>query len=230
LSSSSLEPKTQIRNRLFYDRWCYCFKAYQPEFFCLRRLDHAHIDHVISIRKDWGKRMASRQPGSWYWSSVSISDQDQDNLHAMCDWLLQDTRPRKLVISGSWFYIYTDRRDLVHDLANLPWLDASRMGLTQVQLAGDPGTITLQQPRYQLRSYFRSLFLEDKRRENLVQILRNQELIRLGPALQRWADHGRHSRTYDYYFIDHDDMGIITLLSLIEPRLIRRTLPIVADK
>ena len=230
LNNLNLEVDVQPRASLFYQRWRYCIRGFQPEFFCLRAMDHGRIDRVVSARRDWGRRMSSRQPGSWYWEAMEITEQDVMNLHRMCDFLQADTRERKVVISGSWFYIYTNDVTLISDISHLPWLDQDKMRVTEVHLQGQPGAVTLRRARHQLRSYFRSILFDDQRRHNLTRLLAQQEHIRLSPSLQYWVEQSRWHRTYDYHFIDHDDASIITLLALIEPRLIRRTLPIVEHK
>ena len=148
----------------------------------------------------------------------------------MCDWLINDQRERRMTIAGSWFYVYTNDRALVDDIAVLPWLDQGRMALTEVELVGTPGTVRLQHARYQQRTYLRSTLLDQRLRDNLTNLLLNQEDLRLSPALQHWLHHSRWNRTYDYHFIDHNGDGILTMLALLSPRLIRRTMPIVADK
>ena len=230
LNNLNLEVDVQPRASLFYQRWRYCIRGFQPEFFCLRAMDHGRIDRVVSARRDWGRRMSTRQPGSWYWEAMEITEQDVLNLHRMCDFLQADTRERKVVISGSWFYIYSNDVTLISDISHLPWLDQAKMRVTEVHLQGKPGTVTLKRARHQLRSYFRSILLDDHRRHNLARLLAQQEHIRLSPSLAYWVEQSRWHRTYDYHFIDHDDASIITLLALIEPRLIRRTLPIVEHK
>lgn len=230
LNSSNLEIDVQPRAGLYYQRWRYCIRGFQPEFFCLRAMDHGRIDRVVSARRDWGRRMASRQPGSWYWEAMEITEQDVMNLHRMCDFLQADARERKLVISGSWFYIYSNDLSLIADISHLPWLDQDKMRVTEVHLQGQPGTIELRRPNHQLRSYFRCILLDDRRRDNLTRLLAQQPDIRLSPSLEYWVSQNRWHRTYDYHFIDHNDASICTLLALAEPRLIRRTLPIVQHK
>lgn len=230
MSNSNLAPEIAYRPNLYYGQYDYCLRAYQPEFFCLRDMDHARIDHLVGLRRDWGRRMQSRQPGSWYWQALEITENDIDNLHVMCDWLQSDARDRKLIIAGSWFYVYTNDRTLIDDLTQLPWLDTSKFKLTQVHLRGQPGTVTLRRPRHGLRSHFRSIVLDERRKNNLSNILAQQQGIRLSPSLLHWIDNPKWHRTAEYHFIDHDDHGIITLLALIEPRLIRRTQQIMEHK
>jgi len=139
---------------------------------------------------------------------MDITEQDVMNLHRMCDFLQADTRERKLVISGSWFYIYSNDISLISDISHLPWLDQRKMRVSEVHLQGQPGTIALRRPRHQFRSYFRSIVLDDRRRDNLARLLGQQEHIRLSPGLEYWIGQNRWSRTLDYHFIDHDDASI----------------------
>lgn len=230
MNNSNLEPEVQYRSQLFYGQYQYCLRGYQAEFFCLRNMDHGRIDHIVGLRRDWGQRMSIRQPGSWYWQAMEITEQDITNLHTMLDWLQADTRERKLVIAGSWFYIYSNDESLIEDIAQLPWLDGSKMKVSRVEVRGKPGTVGLKHARHAMRSYFRSILLDDRRRDNLVRLLTQQQHIRMSPSLAYWTETARWHRTFDYHFIDHDDANIITLLALVEPRLIRRTLPIVEHK
>lgn len=230
LSNSNLAVRTQQRAEFYYGHYRWCLRGYLPEMHCLRELSHSRIDTIMAARREWGRKIQLRQPGSWYWSQLDITQDDVANLHAMCDFLLEDDRERKLVISGSWFYIYSNDQSLLETMAALPWLPQDRLQLTEIELYGQPNTVTRKHVRHRMRSYFRSMILDDRRRTTLGTILKRQPDVRLSPSLQHWVDHPRWSRTLDYHFIDHDDSGIITLLSLIEPRLIRRTLPIVAHK
>ena len=185
---------------------------------------------IMRARREWGRQIHQRQPGSWYWSQLEITDEDVANLHRMCDFLLGDDRERKLVIAGSWFYFYTNDQSFVRAVMGLPWIDQDRLQWTEVELHGQPNAVIRQSNPYGLRTYFRSMILDERKRTTLATILRQQQDIRLSPSLQQWVEHPRWNRTLDYHFIDHDDSGIITLLGLIEPGLIRRTLPIVAHK
>ena len=230
MNNLNLSPKAHRRTNLFFGQYRYCLRGYQPEFHCLRRLSHSSIDIIMRARREWGRQMHQRQPGSWHWAPLEITDLDVANLHAMCNFLLGDSRERKLVISGSWFYFYTNDRSFVIAVMGLPWLDQDRLQWSEVELYGHPNAVIRQQTQHGLRSYFRNLILDDRKRVTLVTILKQQEDIRLSPSLRQWVEHPRWSRTLDYHFIDHNDSSILTLLGLIEPHLIRRTLPIVAHK
>lgn len=230
LNSSNLSPRIKQRTDRFYGKYDHCLRAYQTEFFCLRKLDHDAIDRVVRMRQEWGRNLRqTSQPGSWSWVSMNISDDDIYNLHAMCDFLLTDTRERKLVISGSWFYIYTNDTSLIDDVSALPWLDPTKMEWTAVELIGQPGTIPRKTALHQYRTYLRSITVSSQQKKGLETLLESAD-VRSSPALKHWFKRDSWIKTWDYYFVDHDDNSWLLMLSLIAPGIIRKTVKIVEHK
>ena len=200
-----------------------------PEASVLRYLDHKRIDKAIRTRREWGERMMKTQ-GSWAlsWRRVQILEHHVIDLHAMCDFLLEDSRDRKIMISGDVVHLYTCDASLVKDVISLSYVkNASHK---QIQVVGQPNTIQLKKPRHAWRSYFRQRQMTVEHKDNLVKFLTVQENVRLSPSMKWFLTSDHQTRMYDYYFVDHDDSGLITMLSLIVPGIIRRTLPITADK
>ena len=226
--------KIHRRNTLWFGKYDRCIRFYLPESFVLRKLNHNYIDQVIQRRREWAFKISGRnpQPGSWMhsWAKIEITDDQVQNLHEFCDFLLDDQRPRKMTISGDWIYLYTTDQTLVDDVRQLNYLDRDKISVHHAQQVGTPGTVRLREVRNRYRSYFRHTPLDTQKRQNLRDFLQAQEGVRLGPALADALDSDRTKRLFDYYFIDHDDSGIITMLNLVVPGAIRRTLPIVADK
>jgi hypothetical protein len=62
-----------------------------------------------------------------------------------------------------------------------------------------------------------------------VNFLANQPMVRLSPALTQWIDL-KFTRTQDYFFIDYNTTAWLTMLSLVTPGLIRKTLQIIPAK
>lgn len=150
----------------------------------------------------------------------------------MLEFLLAEKREYRKSIMGDWMYFYTSDPTLINDIENLPWLDQRRMHKSRIDLIGNPGTVVLENPRYRHRTYFRGyLRLTEQQETSLRQYLTALDHVRLSPALVQWTQGGPHKHYIgDYFFIDHDDMGLITMLSLMIPRIIRRTKPIEAAK
>ena len=169
-------------------------------------------------------------PGSWVhaWAKADITDQQVANLHAMCDFLVNDARPRKLMISTDVVYIYTTDATLVRDVMALPYIkDAVHR---QVHIQGKPNTVRLKHPRHAWRSYFRQQLITAEQKNNLIKFLTAQPNVRLSPSMKWFLTSSHQTRVFDYFFVDHDDSSLLTMLALIMPGLVRRTLPIVTDK
>jgi hypothetical protein len=91
-------------------------------------------------------------------------------------------------------------------------------------------TIQLKNPRHQYRSYFKITKITSQQKNMLINFLTNQQSsIRISPALTTWTTSVFY-RTQDYFFIDHNEMSWLTMLSLVHPGIIRKTLQIVAAK
>lgn len=225
--------KTHRRNTFWFGKYDWCVRFHLPEAFVLRKLDHEYIDHVIKRRRDWAIRIANRspQPGSWMhsWSKVEITDEQVENLHRFCDFLLGDNRARKMTITGDWIYLYTTDRALVNDILKLDYLDGPK-GVHQALQVGTPNTVRLREAHNQFRTYFRHVSIDSQQKTALLKFLQAQENLRIGPALLAALIDVKTKRLFDYYFVDHDESGVVTMLNLIVPGTVRRTVPIVADK
>lgn len=199
------------------------------ECHALRRLDHDWIDRVIRIRRLWGQRPMMNYGGSWRngWEPVRITDEDVRALHSMCDFLLIDTAPRKIMISDNHLYVYANNPAIYQRIVNAGL--ASLTELSEVQLTGSANTITLRRSDHAMRSYFRAKKLETATAISVRKWLMAQQSVRLSPSLRYWCENeGRW--LFTYYFMDHDRGSTTDMLNLIAPGIIRCTLPIITDK
>lgn len=217
------------RSRPWHGQWNLCGRFYLEECHALRRLDHDWIDRVIATRRAWGQRPIMNYGGSWRqgWQPVRITDENVQALHAMCDFLIADLTPRKIMIQDNHIYVYANdeeiyQRILHHGLASL-------VELSVVRLTGSPNTVHLKRSEHSMRSYFRSRKLDTATAHSVRQYLSAQESATLSPSLGYWCEnHGRY--LFSYYFLDHDSASITDMLQIIAPGTIRCTLPIVTDK
>jgi len=235
-TSSLIELDTVVtvqqvcRTDLWFQRYDHCVRFKINEAGSLRGFNHTQIDKTVSMRREWGRvRHGGRNHGSWrdQWQPLIITDQDVDNLHQLCDFFQTNQQDRKILISGDTMYVYTTDTSLIHDICNLKII--KNISETQVLLHGTPGTVRLKNPKYQYRSYMRSIALKEPVADNIKNFLKVQEEIGLSPSLKHWLT-DRWKFILDYYFIDHNEHSTINMLRLIDPRLIRKTVPIVADK
>jgi len=227
--------KFVVKDRLFYDRFEYCIRFHLDEANCLRTLDHAYIDSMIERRIAWRSIQQTLTPNKTTGAistmlsnrSQNITETTVEHLHTLADVLLTTTANFKLVVSSFTGYVYANDLDLIDCVSKLP-------GVTNVEytraIVGRPkNTIRLKNPQHQWRSYFKISKLTTEQKMQLTNFLANQSTVRLSPALTQWTDQ-KFTRTQDYFFIDYNEPAWLTMLSLVQPGLIRKTLQIIPTK
>lgn len=208
---------------------------YLDEASCLRDLSHEKIDHWIERRRIWRQVTQQRwmngkqKHGTILGARIKdITDEMVTNLHAVAEILLGTTYEHKLVVSLDQCYVYTNHKELFEQLQAFE--GAKWPSFVQAHVVRDQNTVSLKNPKHQFRTYFRSTRLTAQQKDYLMDFLYNQrEHVRVSPALQRWIDQP-FDRTQDYFFVDHNSQTWTTMLALIHPGLIKKTLNICAAK
>ena len=235
MTNPAQQFKTVKKDRLFYDRFDYCLGFYLEEASCLRKLDHAHIDNLIKRKKQW-REMAQQRwiKGQRSHGTVmsrrskEITDQTQTDLHSLANVLLTTACDFKLVVSVNQGYVYTNDLDLIDLLDRMPELTWKTY--TQAQINRAKNTIQLKKPRHEYRTYLRMIKLTSQQKQELLKFLTNQQShVRVSPSLQKWLGES-FNRSQDYFFVDHDSQNWLTMLSLVCPGIIRKTMHIVPAK
>lgn len=226
--------KPVVKDRLFYNRFTYCLGFYLAEATCLRELDHAGIDDVIRRRKQW-REIAQQRWNNGRQNSIilarnwrEITEKTVTDLHLVANVLLASTAEFKLVTSLNQCYIYTNDLDLLTQLDGLPEL--SNKTHNQAQIGRPRDTIRLKKSDYCFRSYFRTMNLTAQEKQMLINFLEAQtDFVRVSPSMNEWLMDS-FCRLQDYYFVDYDSEQWLTLLNLVRPGLIRKTMQILTDK
>ena len=189
---------------------------------CMRKLDHAAIDHVVSVRKEWIGRLHD-----YYSSNRAITDDAVKNLHNMCDVLINTKRQHKLIIEHNQIRVYANEPELFTEIIDhVPGLKYPTY--TQAVIDRPRDTICLKESAYTHRTYLRSVVVSDQQKRSISNLLKKQEGIRLSPGLKDWTLHNNwRGWTESYYFVDHTDTGWMTMLSLVYPGLIKNTIQII---
>ena len=238
-SLTNLLPfKPVAKDRLFYDQFEYCIGFQLDEISALRELDHARIDDIIERRKQWREIAQQRwvkgqRPHGSVGTIMSrswrdITAQTLADLHTLADVLLTTSAEYKLVVSVNQGYVYTNELFLIDKLAVMPEL--SHKTYTRAEIIRPKNTIQLKNPVHEFRTYFRSVKLSAQEKRTLIDFLQNQHShTRMSQGLKNWAN-DPFTRTQDYFFVDHNGSSWLSMLSLVRPGIIRKTLQIVAAK
>lgn len=164
------------------------------------------------------------------------SESTLKNLFNVAIFFKNNLSSTKLVISGDWGYCYTNQLELICELIKVnAFSDISNnqpFNVNKAEVNRPRNTIALKESNFSLRSYFKDLNLSDHEKECIANFLLSQSGLRLSPALNRWcrniADYKLHGFYIQrHFFIDHSTTDILTMLSLINPSLIRKTLDII---
>jgi len=225
LITPNLKFKTVEKDRLFYDQYRYSVSIPLKEANVLRKeLSHESVDRIIQRRQA-------------YWATLPlrinrvIEPETIGQLHKVCDFLLSVTHEYKLVFYyNHWLTIYTNDLELLEQVDVLDYIDVKNHSQARVNRPRD--TIILKKSKHTKRSYFREFAITNHDKEVLTNFLTSQQdYIKISPGLQNWMKKGRiHNYVFDYFFIDYSDDQWLTMLSLVRPGLIRKTVKILQDK
>ena len=217
------------RSSLFYGQYRWCARFHMPECHALRRLDHRWIDRTLAQRRRWGRKLVKGTAGSWQaaWEPLEITAEMENDLHVLCDFLLQDHTPRRIRIQEDHISIYCNDQRLFHSIDSLGV--CKQREIIDIQLAGTPGAVNLRSSTHAWRTYLRASRLPAATAGSVRAFLRAQQDVRLSPSLSSWCEND-WLWTQRHFFFDHHSTGTNNMLALIAPGLVKSTLPIATDK
>jgi len=216
------------RSSLYYNQYEWCITINISEASCLRHLGSVQFESAIRNAKIWAEKDV--------WTDRSWSVTKEAALRETRDVLVTETQPFKTVISFNTVSIYTNRRRLADRLIDLG-NDGIHMRLVREAVISKPaGVIQLQESRYAYRTYFRERKYTRDQRDMLKNFLDSrQDTLRVSPALSDWVTGNvgyilnlNYSRSH--FFVDHDHPNEGTMLSLVMPGIVRKTMPIETTK
>jgi hypothetical protein len=220
-----------VKDRLFYNRYEYCLGFELNEASALRVLDHASIDSMIKRKQMWRqtaqqRRINNKQATRIHWRD--ITEDTVNNLHLVAQTLLITTTDFKLVVGGNRAWVYTNDCSLFDQLDDISVLQHKTY--TQAQINRPRDSIRLQRSNYKFRTYFRFVKLTATEKNTLSAFLIGQQShAKLSPSLKLWIQNP-FNRVQDYFFVDYATDSWLTMLNLVRPGLVRKTLHIITDK
>jgi hypothetical protein len=127
--------------------------------------------------------------------------------------------------------IYTNNVTLAKKLDRLgPWVVMSQVRQAKITLPA--GVIQLRSSQYAYRTYFRERKYSREQRAMLLNFLNSRQgTLRASPSLMWWLTYEGHKwqnpeYSRSHYFVDHDHPNEGTMLSLVLPSIVRKTMPI----
>jgi len=231
MPTESLLYKVELDNRssLYYNQYEWCITINISEASCLRYLEPGRFEAAIRNARHWAENDK--------WTDRAWSITKETALRETREVLLAETAPFKTVVNFMTVSIYTNHRGLADRLVNLD-NDGVRVRLVrQAVLTRPANVVQLQESKYAYRTYFKERKYTQEQRLMLVNFL-NSRKDTLHPcgALMSWLTgqfpgyvlNLNYSRAH--YFVDHDHPNEGTMLSLVMPGIVRKTMPIETTK
>jgi signal peptidase I len=141
------------------------------EASALRGLDPVRIDRVITMRRSFRSIIT--------WSSEkkqAITDEQVQDLHTFCTFLLQAADPYKLVLSGDRVWVYANSLEFLKSVTQSP--GAIRPRYTRAVIDRPVDTIVLKNPQHAQRSYFKEQAVSPVQKEQLIAFFNNHMNLR----------------------------------------------------
>jgi hypothetical protein len=232
LINSNLKFNTVKSDQLFYGQYQYSASFQLQECWIFRyTFDHAEIDQRLTRQQEWREKMRQRWPADSMnrYHSI-ISDVTRDNIHSMSDFITGISTPYKIVVENRTMRIYTSDLNIIQAVEYISFLQRRRY--SQVVIDRPKNTIRLKNPQYTYRSYFKETRVSTEDRDAIGRFLLNQPGIKIGQGLLSWLNKDVQAYaskyTRDYFYIDYHYENWLTMLALVRPGLIRKTMNIIA--
>ena len=226
--------RSESRSSLYYNAYEYAMTWQQDEIGCIRSLDQKKTQSHIRMRMDYEQSRNSHYQRYGEKFESKFTTRCCDNLEGMRALLATETPPKKMVFFNNYLTVYTNNLGLHGRLMACDWIES--VDLKRAELNLPPDTILLKNPQYQYRTYFRGRSLGKTQKARLAvwvttqgdDIAASKSLqaflnIETSPKMYWW----RSDATESYYYIEHNSLQYETMLSMVCPGMVRKTLPIV---
>ena len=236
------EITTVIKTQLYYDRYAYCVHWSQTGIRNIGHdLDQAQLHRTF---RDWDHE--PEWQSNWYNRNGDLKKpQVRKDLETVQSYLARQREQGldfKLVFGWNCVYVYTNDVTVSDVFRHIK--SGVRLRITQVQVQGSPDIISLVKPRHSFRSYFRRKEFSEQEQDVLLRWVQNQQdQVHMSPALRQWLESPLMAKTpfgapsiwirprsrwsSTHFYIEHDNSVYLTMLQMIKPGIIRRTLPVV---
>ena len=224
------------RSSLYYNQYEYCVTLNISDASCLRDLNTVRFEASIRNAKYWaemdrGGAYQNRGRDVWEGTAKELA------LRETRDILLEQAGTYKAVISFNVLSLYTNNRRLADRFDRLDNPGVRVHLVRQAVITKPAGVVQLRESKHSYRTYLRERKYTKDQRDLLLNFFESREdTLRPCGALMAWL---RHNHKYyilnpaysrSYYFVDHDHPNEGTMLGLVMPGIVRKTMPIETTK
>lgn len=222
--------KQVIRDRLFFDHWEYCCTIRVLEAGCLRGLNREFLDARINwINQD-----------SWSNRQKLITSEYAETLHNLCDFFLEHKQKFKMCVERNHLRVYTNDVEFIELIEQRK--EPQKIYLTQALALNERDVVLLKNPRYVYRTQLRIKGLSNDQKVTIKSMIENsRDEIKPSPGLNQYLTYLPVTKKSSYArigtwkrgmypptnpFIDHSDLKWMTMISLMVPGIVVKTMPI----
>jgi hypothetical protein len=215
------------RSSLYYSEYEYCVTLFISDASCLRDLKTVRFEAAIQNARYWAEM--DRRP----WQGTT----HESALRETRDILLEQAGTYKAVVNFGNVSIYTNNVKLADQFAKLDNPSVRLHLVRQAVITRPAGVVQLRESKHGYRTYLRERKYSLDQRNLLLNFLDSREgTLRPCGSLMAWLRQQpkyylanlNYSRSH--YFVDHDHPNEGTMLSLVMPGIVRKTMPIETTK
>jgi hypothetical protein len=227
--------RVESRSSLYYGTYEYAMSWQQDEIGCIRSLDQKKMQSHIRMRMDYEQRRNSQYKPYRESFDSKFTTRCRDNLEGIRALLAAEIQPNKMVFFNHYLTVYTNDPSLYDRLNQCEWI--ASVDVKRAELDRPPNTILLKNPQHQYRTYFRGRSIGKAQKSRLAAWITTQgndiaasKSLRAFLALDHYPTRvhwWRGDTAESYYYIDHNSLQYETMLSMVCPGMVRKTLSIV---
>jgi hypothetical protein len=188
--------------------------------FTLRGAGHSRTRDADSITAS--VRYLNSSP---HYKSASVSDSELAYLLAVNQELNTATEQHKRITCYDSMQIYTNDSALLERVRLLN--TATDAKYHQAIIDRPLNVLIRKQNKYQYRTYFKSVNVSPDASTRVKKFLLDRtDCFKFTPSFKYYLTSYGKMYFRDYFFVDHNSMSEITMLSLVCPGIVRKTMPI----
>ena len=220
-----VKVKRKDTDRLFYDQYHYGIDLRMTDISCMRSLDKLPADYCKEITKRFHQRYQWSYPYCDREKQIVIDHEKLELLYKLAELLNTHRTEIKLVVSGSYGYVYTNNVPLLLSvISNFP---QHVRHLRHACIVRPKNTVSLRNSPHQYRTYFREKSINQAEKQQLLTFLQNQTEWRVSKALLKHLTKFSPMVMSRSYFVDHNIESEVLMLNLITPGILQKTMPVV---
>lgn len=232
LFSMTLNQKIKYSDKLFYDQYKYSIQLLVPFYNSIsyrialnKQLSHTKIDAISNIFVLGGKTFGIPQRINQH--RIKRITELNNWLHKACNYFITHRADIKLSFCRRHVQLYTNSEIIPYEMVHDKQFTVSK--ITKIEIDRPRNTIYGHHSSdSEVRCYLKTTKDVVNTKGNLIKFIdANAQNIKLSPCLQRFVDTEWRRSIRPYYFIDLADYRLTSVLQLMVPGILRKTLGIV---